>query len=149
MAAIVVWLWTIGPIRTICPKWSDFWRIAPIWRKQFNFKFFKYMKWVKTEFLSSKLVRFSKQISNVNILALLNDNPSKFLLRGRPEYQLLTFLFPKNWTWFTWSDFWSEFWWFGAIFRTKMANFRPKILKFSNGRDVHETKRLSINTDTK
>ena len=25
MAAIVVRIRTIGPIRTICPKWSDFW----------------------------------------------------------------------------------------------------------------------------
>ena len=46
------------------------------------------MKRVKTEFLSSKLVRFFQQILNVNILALVRDNPSKFSLRGRPESQL-------------------------------------------------------------
>ena len=48
----------------------------------------RYMKRVKTEFLSSKLVRFSKQISNANISAPRRDNPSKFSLRGRPESQL-------------------------------------------------------------
>ena len=46
------------------------------------------MKQVKTEFLSSKLVRFSKQISNANISAPRRDNPSKFSLRDRPESQL-------------------------------------------------------------
>ena len=43
------------------------------------------MKRVKTKKNSSKLVQFSKQISNVNILAPVWDNPSKFSLRGRPE----------------------------------------------------------------
>ena len=42
----------------------------------------RYMKWVKTELLSSKFVQFSKQISNANILALVRDNPSTFSLRG-------------------------------------------------------------------
>ena len=35
----------------------------------------RYMKRVKTEFFSSKCVWFSKQISNVNILAPIRDNP--------------------------------------------------------------------------
>ena len=35
----------------------------------------RYMKWVKTEFFSSKLVWFSKQISNANISAPVRDNP--------------------------------------------------------------------------
>ena len=43
----------------------------------------RYMKRVKTEFFSSKLVRFFQQISNVNISAPpVRDNPS---LRGSPE----------------------------------------------------------------
>ena len=59
----------------------------------------RYMKRVKTEFLSSKLVRYSKQISNANISAPVRDNPSKFSLRGRPESQLFTFLSSKIPTW--------------------------------------------------
>ena len=45
----------------------------------------RYLKRVKTECFSSKLVRFSKQISNANILAPVRDNPSKFWLRGSFE----------------------------------------------------------------
>ena len=55
--------------------------IAPILKKKIQFwrgkiTIVRYMKHMKTEPLSSKLVRFSKQISNVNILALVGDNPS-------------------------------------------------------------------------
>ena len=46
------------------------------------------MKQVKTEFCSSKLVRFSKQISNLNISAPVKDIQSKFPLRCGPESQL-------------------------------------------------------------
>ena len=41
-------------------------------------KIIRYKKRVETEFLSSKLVRFSKQISNANIPAPRRDNSSKF-----------------------------------------------------------------------
>ena len=41
----------------------------------------RYMKYLK-------LVRFSKQISNVNISASVRDDPSKFSLGGRPQSQL-------------------------------------------------------------
>ena len=42
----------------------------------------------KPSFSSSKWVRFSKQMSNVNILAPVRENPSKCSLRSRPESQL-------------------------------------------------------------
>ena len=51
-------------------------------------KIIRYMKRVKTEFLSSKSVRFSKQISNAHISAPVRDIPSNLSLRGRPESQL-------------------------------------------------------------
>ena len=65
-------------------------RTTPILKEKIQFlpaeiNIIRYMKRVKTEFLSSKLVRFSKQISNANISAPVRDNPSKFSLRGWPE----------------------------------------------------------------
>ena len=48
----------------------------------------RYMKRVKTDFFASKLVQFSKQISKVNILAPVRDNPLKLSTKGRPKYQL-------------------------------------------------------------
>ena len=87
------------------------------------------MKRVKTEFLSSKLVRSSEQISNANILALVRDKPSKFSLRGWPESWLFAFFKQKMGL----GPFQSDFSRFGAVFRTEMAIFRPKILKFPNG----------------
>ena len=70
------------------------WRITRILKKKMQFlpaeiNIIRYMKRVKTEFLSSKLVRYSKQISNANISAPVRDNPSKFSLRARHEYDLL------------------------------------------------------------
>ena len=50
--------------------------------------FIRYIKQIKTELFSSKLVRVSKQITYVNILAPVRDNPSKCSLLGRPESQL-------------------------------------------------------------
>ena len=47
----------------------------------------RYMKRVKIEYFSSKLVPFSKQTSNTNMSAPVRDTLS-FVLRGRQEYQL-------------------------------------------------------------
>ena len=58
------------------------WRITPVLKKkkiQFllaEINIIRYMKLVKTELLSSKLVQFSKQNSNGNIWASVKDNPS-------------------------------------------------------------------------
>ena len=56
----------------------------------------RYMKRGKTEFLSSKLVQFFKQMSNANILAPIRDKPSNFSLRGRPESQTTSKLVPPG-----------------------------------------------------
>ena len=56
----------------------------------------RYMKRVKTDFFASKLVQFSKQISKVNILAPVRDNPSKILLRG--SFGVMGFALQITWT---------------------------------------------------